>query len=148
MGFSTAGTTQTPEARKKMSEAKQNMSDETRQKMSEAQKGVPKSDETRQKMSEANKGKELSPETRQKISEALAGENHHMYGKKLSPEHRQKLSEANKGVPQEQVQCPHCGKLGGKRLMTRWHFDNCKYKESEELYDNRNFQISNGIINA
>ena len=24
--------------------------------------------------------------------------------------------------------CPHCGKEGGKSVMTRWHFDNCKKK--------------------
>jgi hypothetical protein len=94
-----------PEHKQKLSEAKQNMSDETRQKMSEAHTGVPKSDETRQKLSEAMKGKEHTDES------------------------RQKMSEAKLGVSQEQVQCPHCGKIGGKSLMARWHFDNCKYKE-------------------
>jgi hypothetical protein len=99
------------ETRQKMSEAHKNMSDETRKKMSEAHKGVPKSDEHKQKLSEANKGKEQTPETRQKISEAKLG--------------------VPQG-PQEQVQCPHCGKIGGKSLMSRYHFDNCKYKEIEE----------------
>jgi len=28
----------------------------------------------------------------------------------------------------EQVECPHCGKIAGKPPMIRWHFDNCKYK--------------------
>jgi hypothetical protein len=143
MGFSTAGTTQTPETRQKisealkgkevspetrqkMSEAAQNMSDETKQKMSEAAQNM--SDEHKQKLSEAHKGKEHSEETKQKMSEANKGKNH-------SDETKQKISEAKKGVPQgpqEQVQCPHCGKIGGKSLMTRYHFDNCKYKEIEE----------------
>ena len=25
-----------------------------------------------------------------------------------------------------QVTCPHCGKVGAKLIMARWHFDNCK----------------------
>lgn len=25
-----------------------------------------------------------------------------------------------------QVQCPHCGKLGGSHAMGRWHFQNCR----------------------
>jgi hypothetical protein len=99
------------ETKLKMSEAKQNMSDETRQKMSEAKLGVPKSDEHRQKISEANKGKEHTNETKQKMSEAKLG--------------------VPQG-PQERVQCPHCGKIGGISAMKRYHFDNCKYKEIEE----------------
>ena len=27
-----------------------------------------------------------------------------------------------------QVTCPHCGKVGTKLSMARWHFDNCKFK--------------------
>jgi len=123
-----------PEHRQKLSEANKGeknpnfgkeRSDETKQKMSEAKKGVPLSPEHRQKMSEAHKGVLKSDETRKKMSEA-------MKGKELSPEHKQKLSEAAKGIPkgpQEQVECPHCGKIGGKNLMSRYHFDNCKYKE-------------------
>jgi hypothetical protein len=135
MGFSTAGTTQTLESKQKMSEAHKgkNHSDETRQKISEAKLGVPKSDEHKQKMSEANTGennpmygKEHTPEAKQKISEAKLGV-------PKSDETRQKISEAKLGVPQEQVQCPHCGKIGGIGIMKRWHFDNCKYKESEEF---------------
>jgi hypothetical protein len=129
MGFTFSGGKQTPEARKKISEAKQNMSDETRQKMSEAMKGE----------NNPNFGKEFSPETRQKLSEANKGKNH-------SDEHRQKISEAMKGVPlgpQEQVQCPHCGKIGGISNMKRWHFDNCKYKESKEFKEFKEFKEEN-----
>ncbi len=28
---------------------------------------------------------------------------------------------------QTQVECPHCGKTGGKGAMHRYHFDNCKF---------------------
>jgi hypothetical protein len=27
--------------------------------------------------------------------------------------------------PQERIECPHCGKIGGKSLIKRYHFDNC-----------------------
>ena len=27
-----------------------------------------------------------------------------------------------------EVTCPHCGKVGTKLPMSRWHFDNCKLK--------------------
>lgn len=33
-----------------------------------------------------------------------------------------------KGVPQPVVTCPHCSKLGGRAIMGRFHFDNCKLK--------------------
>lgn len=29
-------------------------------------------------------------------------------------------------VAHREVECPHCGKLGGHAVMQRWHFDNCK----------------------
>lgn len=29
---------------------------------------------------------------------------------------------------EEKVQCPYCDKIGGKKIMIRWHFDRCKLK--------------------
>jgi len=31
-----------------------------------------------------------------------------------------------KGVPKTKISCPHCGTLGAKHVMYRWHFDHCK----------------------
>lgn len=31
----------------------------------------------------------------------------------------------------EQIQCPHCPKIGSKNTMVRWHFNNCKGKNHE-----------------
>lgn len=31
----------------------------------------------------------------------------------------------SKGFKYERVACPHCGKIGGKQNMRRWHFANC-----------------------
>lgn len=41
--------------------------------------------------------------------------------------HRNKISESLMGRQQGIVQCPHCNRMGGNRLMKRWHFDKCKY---------------------
>jgi hypothetical protein len=31
------------------------------------------------------------------------------------------------GIPKVEVKCPHCGKVGGKPVMMRYHFDQCKH---------------------
>lgn len=49
-------------------------------------------------------------------------------GKSKTKEHKRKLSEAEKGITKPKIECPHCGKQGGKPIMNRWHFDNCKHK--------------------
>ena len=39
-----------------------------------------------------------------------------------------KTLETNRIKAYEKVECPHCGKVGARNNMTRWHFDNCKSK--------------------
>ena len=34
------------------------------------------------------------------------------------------------GIKREKIQCMHCKKLGAANVMIRWHFENCKSKES------------------
>lgn len=65
---------------------------------------------------ENNPGRNKTEETKRKISESKKGT--------ISP---------FKGIKREEVECPHCLKKGGIGVMNRWHFDNCKYKENEEL---------------
>mgnify|MGYP003704755201 CR=1 FL=1 len=36
----------------------------------------------------------------------------------------------NKGIERPKKVCPHCGKSGGDGNMQRWHFDNCKFKNT------------------
>jgi hypothetical protein len=36
--------------------------------------------------------------------------------------------QSNTGVIKPKVCCPHCDKIGGKPVMLRFHFDNCKFK--------------------
>ena len=33
--------------------------------------------------------------------------------------------------PKEKVECPHCKKIGGKPVMKRYHFENCKVRKTE-----------------
>jgi len=47
------------------------------------------------------------------------------YGYKQSEETKRKKSLANSGFKHAIVTCPHCGLLGGKTAMKRWHFSNC-----------------------
>jgi hypothetical protein len=72
-----------------------------------------------------NTGLKMSEETRKKISIA-------QIGKKYSEETKRKWSEQRKGkrkgINQEIIKCPYCNKTGGKSLMIRYHFNNCKFK--------------------
>ena len=124
-GDGICGYKHSPEAIKKMSEAHKGkkISENTRKKISESKKGKKLSENTRKKMSELRKGKNLSEEHKRKVSAALSGRN-------LSEEHKRKMSAAQKGYKQKIVTCPHCQKTGGKNVMMRWHYDNCKQKRT------------------
>lgn len=73
------------------------------------------------------KGKTFTIETRNKMSKSKLG-NTIMVGRKLSDSTKKKMSEIKKGrtYTETTVLCPHCGKEGGQRNMTRYHFNNCK----------------------
>ena len=99
------------------------------------------SDKTRLKFSKRHKGKTISQETKAKMSKAKLGKinskehSNNIAKSKLgiprNEETRYKLSKAQKGIPrgkQTISTCFHCGKTGGKSLITRYHNDKCKYK--------------------
>lgn len=47
----------------------------------------------------------------------------------MSQETKDKISATNKNKPRpDPVICPHCGKSGHPCIMSRWHFNNCKFK--------------------
>jgi len=126
-------------------------SEQTKKKISEKHKGRPAhnkgksaSEETRDLISKKlkgrpahNKGKSASEETKRKISEALTGKPSPNKGKKgkptgpLSYEHKQKLSVLKKGIPQKQITCPVCNKIGGITNMKRYHFEKCKHRSHQ-----------------
>jgi hypothetical protein len=105
--------------------------------ISESKKGSTMHPNTREGILKANTGRKLSEEHIQKLSERSKGNTYNL-GKKHSDETKKKMSESAKGKKKsaehimkmkEKIVCPHCDKVGGKLIMPRYHFDNCKYKE-------------------
>jgi hypothetical protein len=45
-----------------------------------------------------------------------------------NPDHTKRFQTAGTIASNVQVICPHCKKEGQKVIMTRWHFDKCKFK--------------------
>lgn len=111
--------------------------------------GKKHSTETKQKIKEKASNKIISEHTREKMSNNSWAktnvEKHKEHVCKLglmnkSFEHRKKISESMiaQGV-QDKIKCPHCSKVGGARLMKRWHYNNCK---SLSVRENGNSQVS------
>lgn len=101
------------------------------------------SDKTRQIMSEKAKLRSESPENRKKRSERMTGPGNHFYKKTHSDASKEKIKQARSlqiitpesnikrsatmtGRKKEITTCPHCGLIGGKGNLVRYHFDNCK----------------------
>lgn len=77
------------------------------------------SQKTREKLRQFNKGKKLSEEHRRKISLNCRGKRTNKRKKESKPRNKDSYR-------QELVICPNCNKIGGKNLMKRHHFNNCK----------------------
>lgn len=58
-------------------------------------------------------------------NKGLPKERQSWFNKNHSEESKQKMRK-----PKEKVKCPHCDKTGGISQMKRWHFDNCKHRET------------------
>jgi len=154
--FSRLGVIESPELRKKKSNARKgegNPSFGKRGILSPnfGKKHPPRSEEHKRKLSEALKGKQgwnigmkmppMPIEARQKISQALKGRispnkgniypNVGLSNKKRTgikrPEHSALM--IGKTWVHVKVTCPHCSKIGSGGNMKRYHFDNCKFKE-------------------
>jgi len=110
---------------RKLSEAKAGriLNDQHRQKIAASIAAYARTDLARQKVSMVHSGAKRSDETRARISQALAG-------KPKSAEHSAKSAAAQRGKAQPVVVCPNCGKQGGKPIMARYHFDNCKENQN------------------
>jgi hypothetical protein len=101
------------------------MSEEAKQHLSKLNTGKPVSDDTRRKLSISGKGRVVSLASREKHRAAMLGKN---LGIKRSDETKQRISDSTRGIAKKQIECPHCGKIGGEPAMKRHHFDNCKIK--------------------
>lgn len=58
-------------------------------------------------------------------------------GKKFADSTKKKMSKSSKKLWEDRKKikgtCPHCGKSGVLHNMKRWHFDNCRQRENNEL---------------
>lgn len=140
------GYTHTEDAKRRMSESHIGMSpsnkgmptsDVVKKKISDAlqgrvpwNKGIPMTDDIKDKIRKTVNENQYrhSPEIIQKISDRMSGENNPMFGHVYTKAEREKLSNSATGLKRKIIECPHCGKRGGSNGMTRYHFDNCKYK--------------------
>jgi len=89
------------------------------------------SDETKNKMSLIRRGKgPRSEETKRKISKAKIISDKTPRGIPRSEETKRKISESSKGKTFDKIKCPYCGKIGGCGNMKRYHYENCKEKNT------------------
>ena len=72
-------------------------------------------------------GKKHKDSTKTLISQKQLGELNHNYGNKTPKEVKNKIAKTLKRS-QAEAKCIHCGKVGGKSLIGRYHMDNCKNK--------------------
>lgn len=101
-------------------------SDKTKQKISLKRAGVSASDATKRKMSNTRKGVPVGSHPQSRKDAIRKGK----AGVKLQATHKANIAAGKLGKPHPigESQCPHCGKIGGKNNMPRWHFNNCKSK--------------------
>lgn len=96
-------------------------------------KQPPMSDEVKLKISKTKTGVKMSDEA---IKSMTKKRNEHptwlasQRNKKLSDISKAKIGLANNGRVFPTKECPHCLKSGAGPNMTRYHFDNCKSKNS------------------
>jgi hypothetical protein len=81
-----------------------------------------------QNSSDGRKGKSMPEWWSKYVSEISTGRVWTEEQKQVLRGPRGPLGYKRKAHQSEQVTCPHCGKNGAKRLMTRYHFENCKLK--------------------
>ena len=91
-------------------------------------KGKTHSNKTRKKLSEAGKLRKQSLESREKTSATLLALN-----LTRSKETREKMRQAKLGISHPRKTCEYCGKEITVAMFTRWHGENCKFKEISEF---------------
>ena len=69
----------------------------------------------------AFKGLNHTDEAKEEIRKANIGSKNPMFGLRGQKNHLY-------GKTKDKISCPHCNKEGGKNIMGRWHFNNCRFK--------------------
>jgi len=83
--------------------------------------GSVRSDVTRARLSYAHQFRQPDSEETRLLKSSS------QLGRKMSPESSAKKSASLMGRIHEEVTCQHCGKIGAKPGLVRWHFDNCRH---------------------
>lgn len=121
------------ETKRKLSEVKKGRKfgsrpTEWKQNISKGLTGRKRSEEECKSISNGQKGKILSDEHRKKLSIARFGEKNHMWGNTHNDVAREKIRQSRLNC--KKVECPHCKKVADAANAARWHFDNCKLRET------------------
>jgi hypothetical protein len=105
--------------------------DNVKEKIRKTNTGKIQSEETKRKRSISHTGKKQTEKQKLAVSTALKN-------KTRSPETIQKIKDARAKqlITTVHITCPHCGKIGGNRIMPRYHFTNCK--EAFNVINNQN----------
>jgi hypothetical protein len=111
---------------------------ESIEKIRQANTGVVFSDERKEKLRQKALGRKMPPHVRKILSEKMKSfkqseeTKEHLrkvnLGRKHTPEALAKMSAWQKDLPK--LICPHCKKGASAGMAKRWHFDNCKMKDT------------------
>jgi len=111
---------------------------ESIEKIRQANTGVVFSDERKEKLRQKALGRKMPPHVREALSERMKSfkqseeTKEHLrqinLGRKHTPEALAKMSAWQKDRPK--LICPHCNKAASVGMAKRWHFDNCKMKDT------------------
>jgi hypothetical protein len=137
-GEGASGLKWSEESKKRVHSHKRHASEIAKKKISETTKAAMARPEVFAKLGLHSIGKKASVETREKMSAShkkLLNESRIELLRKqavegITPEIRARITKAITGLKREKIACPHCAKEGAANVMYRWHFDNCKSKES------------------
>jgi hypothetical protein len=92
-------------------------------KQARAKQVIPlRTDQTKRLISLTLSGRVLSDAHRLAISKSATG-------RKFNKDRKTSIPKGSTVGPRPCLTCPHCGKIGGDNNMSRWHFDNCKFKK-------------------
>jgi hypothetical protein len=111
---------------------------ESIEKIRQANTGVVFSDERKEKLRQKALGRKMLPHVREALNERMKSfkqseeTKEHLrqvnLGRKHTPEALAKMSAWQKDRPK--LICPHCNKAASVSMAKRWHFDNCKMKDT------------------
>lgn len=126
-GEGISGFTHSEESKKKMSSSRKLLSphkhtEETKEKIRQANTGVVFTEERKHKISIKAIGRKVSEQTKLKLKEIAKSKQYKHSAKTIA-----KMCEIQRSKPK--YKCRHCSFVGNVGNLSRWHNENCKFKE-------------------